>query len=117
MFNVPALPIGLLNRTLSIERSAPSIATNPGFFPDVYASVESIKCRVRPVTLRELQDANRNDGEIAFVIYTLTDADLKRGDILTDAADSVLYEILGVRIPSDRDHHFEVDAKIVESGA
>jgi head-tail adaptor len=101
----------LLNNTFSVD--VPNrISDGQGGHTIVYADGGTIQGRMRPANSNERVVADSEEQQITHVLYTAmlsTSAGetLARGCRVT--LGDLVVEVLGVREPSEADHHWEID--------
>ena len=96
----------LFNRTFSHSRKTVT-PDGAGNFPTGWASLGTFEGRIRPANASEKETAAVQGREISHVLYTEGGLDIARGDQVT--AGGLVVEVLGIRPPSDPDHHIAVD--------
>lgn len=96
----------LLNKTASIFRKTRT-SDGQGGFVESYVSQGSCLVRVSPNRGSEREIASLEDRQVAYMVYTLTTVDIKRGDKLV--IDDLSLEVLSVVEPSLAGHHYEIE--------
>lgn len=96
----------LLNKTASIYRRTRT-TDGQGGWTIGYSLVETASVRVSPKSGSEQEIAATDDRKITHSVYSLTTADIERGDKLVIGDLSL--EVLDVKEPSLLGHHYEID--------
>lgn len=97
---------GLLNNTFTVERRD-RLADGQGGWTIVYAEVGAVRGRICPSTGKERVIADSEEQQITHVLYVVAGENVARGDRVT--CGDLVVEVLGVREPSEADHHWEID--------
>lgn len=96
----------MLNNTFTVSR-ATRASDGQGGWPETFAVVGTVLGRIRPALSNERVVADSEEQQISHVLYTETDEDIERGDMIT--VSSLVVEVLGIRNPSFAGHHWEID--------
>lgn len=100
------LPTRLLNETVTVNRPTRS-DDGAGGWTESLTLIGDVQGRIRPTTSREREAAAHQEADVTHVVYTLTAADIKRGDELTARGQTLVVE--AIREPSVTGHHYEID--------
>lgn len=105
--------------TLLIDRFVASrqtrVSDGQGGWSQVWEDVSEVSGRLRPLTANERTVAQQEQARVTHVLYTLMDAGIERGDLVTGAGTVV--EVIAVREPSHMGHHFEIDCRETQLAA
>lgn len=96
----------LRNNTFTVERRD-RLDDGQGGWTIVYDEVDRILGRICPTTSTERVIADSEEQQISHVLYTVTGENIARGDRVT--CGDLTVEVLGIREPSEADHHWEID--------
>lgn len=96
----------LLNNTFTVERRD-RLPDGQGGWTITYAEVGTVQGRICPSTSKERVVADSEEQQITHVLYVVAGENVARGDRVT--CDDLTVEVLGVREPSEADHHWEID--------
>jgi len=95
----------LLNHEFTVERRA-RVGDGQGGWTITYIGIGTVWGRMRPATANERVRADAEEEQITHVLYTRP-GDIVRGDRVTWG--TLVVEVLGIREPSEAEHHYEVD--------
>ena len=96
----------LLNNTFTVERRT-RVGDGQGGWTITYIASGTVMGRIRPATSKERLVADSEEQQITHVLYVVAGSDVARGDRVT--CGDLTVEVLGVREPSEADHHYEID--------
>ncbi len=96
--------IGLFNKTLTIKRSV-EVSDGQGGWVKQYQDIGQVRGRISAASIAERTAAAQEHAEVSHVVFCDANADIKRGDLVTDGR--ITIKIIGVRNPSQADHHLE----------
>lgn len=88
------------------------VPDSQGGFIEEFVLQAEFKGRLRPASSTEKMRAAKWDSEISHVLYSLTDADIERSDIVRAGGNRV--RVIAVREPSHIGHHFEIDCQEIQ---
>jgi len=97
----------LLNNIFIIYRRS-RVSDGQGGWTTIPLTIGAVRGRIRPASSTERVTAQGEEQKITHVLYTLAGANIERGDIVSVGSLSV--EVLGVRVPSYANEHYEIDA-------
>ena len=72
-----------------------------------YVEAGTLRGRLRPASTSERSVARQEQAQISHVFYCAAEADLRRGDLVSGAGQTV--EVQAIREPSHAGHHWECD--------
>jgi SPP1 family predicted phage head-tail adaptor len=98
--------MALRNNTFTIERRD-RLDDGQGGWTIIYAPVGTVLGRICPTTSTERVIADSEEQQISHVLYTVYGENIARGDRVT--CGDLAVEVLGIREPSEADHHWEID--------
>jgi len=103
----------LFNKILTVMRSA-EVSDGQGGWKKTYQPIGQMKGRISVANIAERTAAAQEHAVVSHVVYCSADEDIRRGDLVTDGRITV--EIVGVRNPSEADHHLECPGVEVQNG-
>ncbi len=72
-----------------------------------FASIATIRGRLRPASSTEILAAQQEQRKISHVFYCLEGENIARGDRIS--ADGVTVDVMAIREPSRANEHYEID--------
>lgn len=101
--------LSLLNVTADTYRNDPTPDGQGGFVQN-FVFVATVSCRVRSLTLREMEAIAQRFPKVTTRIYTPPGADILEGDVL-DMGVQGFMRVQNVNEPSKLNHHLEINCE------
>lgn len=88
-----------------------------GGFRINWATVSTIRARVRPASGSDLKRGGKDSAKLTHVAYCEIDDQIRVSDRFYDSAIDRIYSILNIRQPGGIAHHLEIDCQEFKSGS
>ena len=107
--------ISLLNKVVDIRRNVADYDDMGGVQYTLTTYASSTPCRISTSVPTEISAGPTQYAEATAMIYILPNLDVQRDDQAVDG--TTIYTVLGVRDPSEDDHHTALVCKVQTDGA
>ena len=104
----------IINRTVDMKRPVADYDDMGGVTYTLTTFSSSHPCRISESVPSEIRTGPTEYAEATAMIYTLPGTDFARDDEAHDG--DTVYKVLGVRKPSNPNHHTELVCKVVSNG-